>query len=93
MPSHELLTEMGSQRGTGEGRRDAGGRGASSQFQGRAREILGIETDGYQGAVHNEHSELIAGFWLWKVKSMEDAIIMAEAQPVQGPRKSKFGGV
>lgn len=74
MPSEELLTEMGKfneelvKAGVmlaGEGLHPSS-KGARVKFSGGKR----IVTDG----PFAETRELIAGFWLWKVKSMEEAI-------------------
>lgn len=74
MPSEELLTEMGNfneelvKAGVmlaGEGLHPSS-KGARVKFSGGKR----IVTDG----PFAETKELIAGFWLWKVKSMEEAI-------------------
>ena len=74
MPSEQLLTEMGAfneelvKAGVmlaGEGLHPSS-KGARVKFSGAKR----IVTDG----PFAETKELIAGFWLWKVKSMEEAI-------------------
>ena len=74
MPSEELLTEMGNfneelvKAGVmlaGEGLHPSS-KGARVKFSGGKR----IVTDG----PFAETRELVAGFWLWKVKSMEEAI-------------------
>ena len=74
MPSEELLREMGNfneelvKAGVmlaGEGLHPSS-KGARVKFSGGKR----IVTDG----PFAETRELIAGFWLWKVKSMEEAI-------------------
>ncbi|MEO8047462.1 MAG: YciI family protein [Nitrospirota bacterium] len=74
MPSKELLTEMGKfneelvQAGVmlaGEGLQPSS-KGARVKFSGSTRTV----TDG----PFAETKELIAGFWLWKVKSKEEAI-------------------
>jgi hypothetical protein len=74
MPSQQLLTDMGKfneelvQAGimlAGEGLHPSS-RGVRVGFRGKER----IVTDG----PFAETRELIAGFWLWKVKSMEEAI-------------------
>src|SRR5204863_7076871 len=74
MPSTELLTEMGKfneelvKAGVmlaGEGLHPSS-KGARVKFSGSKRTV----TDG----PFTETKELIAGFWLWKVKSREEAI-------------------
>lgn len=74
MPSHELLTEMGKfneelvKTGVmlaGDGLHPSS-KGARVRFGGKER----IVTDG----PFAETKELIAGFWIWQVKSMQEAI-------------------
>lgn len=74
MPSEKLLTEMGKfneelvEAGimlAGEGLRPTS-KGARVKFAGTSRRVI----DG----PFSETKELIAGFWLWKVKSLEEAI-------------------
>ena len=74
MPSEALLAEMGAfnealvKAGVllaGEGLHPSS-RGARVRFEGRSRTV----TDG----PFAESKELIAGFWLWQVKSLEEAI-------------------
>lgn len=74
MPSEKLLTEMGKfneelvKAGimlAGEGLRPTS-KGARVKFAGTNRRVI----DG----PFSETKELIAGFWLWKVKSLEEAI-------------------
>ena len=74
MPSHELLTAMGNYNEelakagillAGEGLHPTS-KGKRMRFSGKDR----IVVDG----PFTETKELIAGYWLWKVKSMEEAI-------------------
>jgi hypothetical protein len=74
MPSTELLTAMGkfneelAKAGmllAGEGRHPSS-KGARVKFSGNQRTVI----DG----PFAETKELVAGFWLWQVKSMEEAI-------------------
>lgn len=74
MPSEQLLTEMGKfneqlvQAGVmlaGEGLHPSS-KGARVRFSGKSRTVI----DG----PFTETKELIAGFWIWKVKSMQEAI-------------------
>lgn len=74
MPSEALLTEMGKfneelvKAGiilAGEGLHPSS-RGARVRFSGRERRVI----DG----PFSETKELVSGFWLWQVKSMEEAI-------------------
>ncbi len=74
MPSERLLTEMGkfneelAEAGVllaGEGLHPSS-RGARVRFSGSDRTLI--------GGPFAETNELIAGFWLWQVKSIEEAI-------------------
>ena len=74
MPSEQLLTEMGAYNEelvkagvmlAGEGLHPSS-KGARVRFSGSERSV----TDG----PFTETKELIAGFWLWQVKSMDEAI-------------------
>lgn len=74
MPSERLLTEMGRfneelvKAGimlAGEGLQPSS-KGARVKFSGNSRSVI----DG----PFTETKELVAGFWLWQVKSMEEAI-------------------
>lgn len=74
MPSEQLLTEMGQYNEelvkagimlAGEGLHPSA-RGARVRFEGRQRSVI----DG----PFAETKELLAGFWLWQVRSMEEAI-------------------
>ena len=81
MPSEQLLTEMGRyneelvQAGImqgGEGLHPSS-KGVRVHFSGKRRSI----TDG----PFSETKELVAGFWMWKVKSMAEAIEWAKRCP------------
>jgi len=81
MPSQQLLTEMGNYNEqlvkagimlAGEGLHPSS-KGARIQFSGTRRTVI----DG----PFVETKELIAGFWLWKVKSMQEAIEWAKRCP------------
>ena len=74
MPSHELLTAMGQYNEelvkagimlAGEGLHPSS-KAARVRFSGKERTVI----DG----PFTETKELIAGFWLWQVKSMDEAI-------------------
>ena len=91
MPSEELLTEMGKfneelvKAGVmlaGEGLHPSS-KGARVKFSGDKRTVI----DG----PFAETKELIAGFWLWQVKSMDEAIEWVEAlpQPDAGRRRDR----
>lgn len=81
MPSQELLEEMGRFNGelaeagvllAGEGLHPSS-KGARVRFSGRERTVV----DG----PFIESKELIAGFWLWKCESLQDAIEWARRCP------------
>ncbi len=81
MPSERLLTEMGNYNEelvkagimqAGEGLRPSS-KGVRIKFKGNKRSV----TDG----PFAETKELIAGFWIWKVKSMDEAIEWAKRCP------------
>jgi len=84
LPSKEILTEMGKfneqlmKAGVmlaGEGLQ-ASSKGARVRFSGKNRTVI----DG----PFAETKELIAGFWLWKVKSKEEAIEWLKRAPFDG---------
>ena len=81
MPSEQLLTEMGNfneelvKAGlmlAGEGLHPSS-KGARVRFSGKSRTVI----DG----PFSETKELIAGFWIWKVNSLEEAIEWAKRCP------------
>jgi hypothetical protein len=81
MPSEEILTEMGkfneelAKAGVllaGEGLQPSY-KGARVKFSGNQRTV----TDG----PFAETKELIAGFWLWQVKSLDEAIVWIKRAP------------
>ncbi|MEM8807288.1 MAG: YciI family protein [Cyanobacteria bacterium P01_G01_bin.38] len=83
MPTEEMLTEMGQfneelvKAGVmlaGEGLHPSA-KGVRVQFSGRDRTVV----DG----PFTETKELIAGFWLWQVQSMADAIEWIKRSPFQ----------
>ena len=84
MPSRELLEAMGQfnekliQAGVmlaGEGLRPSS-KGARVRFSGGQKTV----TDG----PFAETKELVSGFWIWKVKSMDDAIEWLKKAPFEG---------
>jgi hypothetical protein len=84
LPSTEILTEMGkfneelAKAGlmlAGEGLQ-ASSKGARVKFSGKTRTV----TDG----PFPETKDLIAGFWLWKVSSMEEAMEWLKRAPFDG---------
>lgn len=84
MPSEELLTEMGKYNEAltkagvmlaGEGLQ-ASSKGARVRFSGRKRTVI----DG----PFPETEDLIAGFWLFQVKSKEEAIEWVKRAPFDG---------
>jgi hypothetical protein len=85
LPTRELLTEMGkfneelAKAGimlAGEGLH-ASSKGARVRFSGSKRTVV----DG----PFSETKELIAGFWIWKVKSMQEAIEWVKRCPSPHP--------
>jgi len=90
MPSEQLLTEMGKfneelvKAGimlAGEGLQPSS-KGARVKFIGTKRTVI----DG----PFTETKELIAGFWLWKVKSREEAIEWVKRCPNPMPGESEI---
>ena len=84
MPSEELLTQMGAYNEelvkagvmlAGEGLHSTS-KGVRVRFDGQERTL----TDG----PFAEAKELLAGFWMWKVDSMEDAITWLKKAPFDG---------
>jgi len=84
LPSTELLTEMGKYNQelvnagimlTGEGLQ-ASSKGARVRFSGKNRTVI----DG----PFTETKELVAGFWIWKVKSLDEAIEWLKRAPFDG---------
>lgn len=84
LPSRELLNEMGKfneqlvKAGVmlaGEGLQ-ASSKGVRVKFSGKDRKVI----DG----PFTESKELIAGFWLWQVRSMEEAIEWLKRAPFDG---------
>jgi hypothetical protein len=83
LPSKEMLTEMGNfneelvKAGVmlaGEGLR-ASSKGARVRFSGKNRSVV----DG----PFSETKELIAGFWIWQLKSLQEAIEWLKRAPFQ----------
>jgi hypothetical protein len=81
MPSEQLLTEMGQfneelvKAGVmqaGEGLHPSS-KGVRVRFSGKSRSVV--------NGPFSATSELVAGFWIWKVKSMDDAIEWAKRCP------------
>lgn len=81
LPSKELLTEMGKYNEelikagvmlAGEGLQ-ASSKGKRVKFSGKERSV----TDG----PFTESKELIAGFWLWQVRSMDEAVEWLKRAP------------
>ena len=84
LPSTDILTKMGKYNEelvkagvmlAGEGLRPSS-KGARVRFSGEKRTV----TDG----PFTETKELIAGFWLWQVRSMEEAIEWLKRAPFDG---------
>lgn len=85
LPDEEILTEMGkfneelANAGVmlaGEGLHPTS-KGVRVRFSGKQQEPMVID------GPFAETRELIAGFWLWKVKSMEEAIAWIKRSPFQ----------
>ncbi|MBV7336568.1 YciI family protein [Chloroflexi bacterium TSY] len=83
MPSEQVLTEMGQYNEelvkagvmlAGEGLHPSS-KGVRIYFSGKERNVV----DG----PFTEAKELIAGFWIWQVKSMEEAIEWVKRSPFQ----------
>ena len=81
MPSEQMLTEMGNYNEelvkagimlAGEGLKPTS-EGVRIQFSGKARRVI----DG----PFAETKELIAGYWLWQVKSLQEAVEWAKRCP------------
>src|SRR5213594_985715 len=90
MPSEQLLTEMGKfneelvKAGimlAGEGLQPTS-KGARVRFSGNKRTVI----DG----PFTESKELIAGFWLWEVKSLDEAIEWVKRCPNPHPGESEI---
>ncbi len=90
LPSQQLLTEMGNYNEelvkagimlAGEGLQPSS-QGARVRFSGKDRTV----TDG----PFAETKELIAGFWLWQVKSMDEAIGWVKRCPNPMPGDSEI---
>src|SRR5207245_6552109 len=91
LPSRELLTEMGKfneelvKAGVmlaGEGLQ-ASSKGARVRFSGNKRTVI----DG----PFAETKELVAGFWLWQVKSRAEAIEWARRAPIGAGNELEIG--
>ncbi|MEG4818141.1 YciI family protein [Microcoleus sp. K5-D4] len=90
MPSEQLLTEMGQYNEAlvkagimlaGEGLHPSS-KGARVRFSGTNRSV----TDG----PFTETKELIAGYWIWQVQSMEEAIAWVKRCPNPMPGESEI---
>ncbi|MEG3990863.1 YciI family protein [Microcoleus sp. S28C3] len=90
MPSEQLLTEMGEYNEAlvkagimlaGEGLHPSS-KGARVRFSGTNRSV----TDG----PFTETKELIAGYWIWQVQSMEEAIAWVKRCPNPMPGESEI---
>src|SRR5262245_46197079 len=90
MPSQQLLTEMGKYNEelvkagimlAGEGLHPSS-KGARVRFAGDSRLVI----DG----PFAETKELVAGFWLWQVKSMQEAIDWVKRCPSPMPGESEI---
>jgi hypothetical protein len=90
MPSEQLLTDMGrfNEELVNAGLMEAGeglhpsSKGARVRFSGRSRTVI----DG----PFAETKELIAGFWIWKCKSLQEAIEWVKRCPNPMPGDSEI---
>lgn len=90
MPSEQLLTEMGrfNEELVNAGLMEAGeglqpsSKGARVRFSGKNRTVI----DG----PFTETKELIAGFWIWKCKSLQEAIEWVKRCPNPMPGESEI---
>ena len=81
MPSEEMLTAMGKlQRGAGQGGSAPRRRRAAPQLAGCAGALLRHDRTVIDGPFA-ETKELVAGYWLWQVSSMEEAIEWVKRMP------------
>ena len=84
MPSHELLTEMGK---FNEELVKAGvllaAEGLQPSTKGKRVRFSGTKRSVIDGPF-TETKELIAGFWLWQVRSMDEAIEWLKRSPFDG---------
>ena len=85
LPDQKILAENGQvQRRAREGRRHARRRRAAGELQGRARsDSEGPSKRTVIDGPFTETKELIAGFWLWQVKSKEEALEWLKRAPFQ----------
>jgi hypothetical protein len=67
------LRDDGVQRAAREGGRDARGEGLKASSEGKRVRFLGSAAHGHRRPFA-ETKELLAGYWLWQVRSMEEAI-------------------
>src|SRR6201987_3862109 len=90
LPSSELLTEMGKfneelvKAGimlAGEGLQPSS-KGVRVRFSGKSRSVI----DG----PFTETKELVAGYWIWQVKSMDEAIAWVKRCPNPMPTDSEI---
>ena len=76
------------QRGAGQGGRDARRRRAAAELEGRARAASRASKRTVIDGPFAETKELIAGFWLWQVKSKDEAIEWVKRCPNPMPARS-----
>ena len=93
MPSEEAARRDGQvQRGAGEGGRHAGWGGLHPSSKGKRVRFSGGKKSVIDGPFA-ETKELVAGFWIWQVKSMEEAVEWVRRCPDPCPvrtRRSRF---
>ena len=90
MPSEELLTKMGqyNEQLVNAGIMQAG-EGLHPSSKGKRVRFSGGQATVIDGPFPST-GELIAGFWLWKVKSMDEAIEWAKRCPSTDPGSDDF---
>ena len=84
MPSKQILTDMGNfneelvKAGVvvGSGRLSPSSQGKRVQFDGKKRRVI----DG----PFAESKELVAGYWLWQVRSIDEALEWLKRAPYEG---------
>ncbi|MEJ1961636.1 MAG: YciI family protein [Gammaproteobacteria bacterium] len=81
MPSEKLLTEMGRyNEDLVKAGHHAGGRRTASEREGQAHQVRRDAAPGDRRALRGT-KELIAGYWIWQVSSMEEAVEWARRCP------------
>jgi hypothetical protein len=91
MPDQKLMDAMGGvQRGARQGRHPrAARRGPATELEGRARHLPRQQAH-RDRRPFAETKELIAGFWIWNVKSKDEAIEWVKRCPNPMPGESEI---